>query len=259
MLTNNFHHMKQVHSKYNLPIDILFLKFFDVRKVKLLSCLTINQRLETVIKALSQPNLETRLQAVNDLENIARDYAKYHWLILEILSEIVRTNSQYTYQYNISSISISAVRKLIQAALSVIGRMNGKQKSETEQLNLSYADVRKINLEKANLAGANLYQINLAGANLTGANLSNSILTSANLAGANLAGANLAGAILSAANLSGVNLRGANLYGANLYLANLDEAILDKAILEGANLKGAKIVITQTQVGELSKQEIRII
>jgi Pentapeptide repeats (8 copies) len=112
---------------------------------------------------------------------------------------------------------------------------------ESEQLDLSYMDMRGANLCEANLQGSNLYQTQLQGANLYRANLSRAILTAANLNGANLMGANLKQAILSAANLEAANLTEANLDGANLFLANLTGANLTGASLHQTNFREARV------------------
>lgn len=84
------------------------------------------------------------------------------------------------------------------------------------------------------LSGADLRRLDLSYKTLSYRNLCNATLLYANLSGANLRGANLAGA-----SLFGANLRGANLSNADLRGANLMNADLEGADLEGANLEGA--------------------
>src|SRR6266542_1789404 len=72
-------------------------------------------------------------------------------------------------------------------------------------------DLTQANLKRVDLSGANLF-----GADLRGVNLSEADLSEANLNGANLSGANLTGAIFIGAHLYGANLKRANLSAANL-------------------------------------------
>ncbi|HBB5570575.1 TPA: pentapeptide repeat-containing protein [Listeria monocytogenes] len=60
-----------------------------------------------------------------------------------------------------------------------------------ERANLSYADLRRADLNGANLRGANLSYADLNGADLRGANLRGANLSYADLNGADLRGANL--------------------------------------------------------------------
>ncbi|MBC1212844.1 pentapeptide repeat-containing protein [Trichormus variabilis ARAD] len=204
---------------------------------------SITQRLQEAIRDLHHnQTIETRLKAIYELKQIAHDYPKQHWLIMEVLSNFIHNCAN-----NISSAQLtSSIDAEIQAALTVIAHRDTTQDPENQQLDLSHIDIAGANLSKANLENANLYRVNLAGANLLQANLCGAILTAANLSGANLAGANLSGSILSAANLVGANLTGANLAGANLYLANLQEVILHEAIFNGANLREAKFTTADT-------------
>ncbi|HEY9802236.1 MAG TPA: pentapeptide repeat-containing protein [Leptolyngbyaceae cyanobacterium] len=201
-----------------------------------------NQRLKTVIENLQHPTIETRLDAVYQLEQIARNYPQYHWFIMEVVCNFIRNHTA-----NISSSrSDNSSTLIIQAALDVIAKRNIRHDPENEQLDLSNIDMRGANLRQGNLEGANLYRVNLSGANLSEANLSETILTAADLSGANLAGANLSGSILSAANLTGADLSRANLTGANLYLASLPEVILHETRLNGANLREVKFTTSNS-------------
>lgn len=207
----------------------------------------INQRGKIAITYLNHPQIENRVMAVYELEQLARDYPQNHGKIMEVLTAFVRNNHLDIFQGDDYANPSALIRPDIQAALNVIARRDIKKDQENPQLDLSYTDIRGANLHKANLELANLYQVNLSKANLSGANLCGVILTAANLSGANLRGANLSGAILSAANLSGANLSETNLSRANLYLANLHGAVLDSTILNGANLREAKLSGSDTK------------
>jgi hypothetical protein len=201
-----------------------------------------NQRFKRLIKNLQHQTIETRLNAVYELEQISHDLPQYSWLIIKILCNFIHEQTS-----GISSTQLYSYSKLpIQAALHVITSSNIRNDLENQQLDLSNIDIRGANLRTANLEGANLYRVNLSGADLSEANLCGSILTAADLSGANLSGADLSGAILSAANLTGANLTGANLAGTNLYLADLREVIFHETRFNGANLREVKFTTSDT-------------
>ena len=106
--------------------------------------------------------------------------------------------------------------------------------------------------EQANLSNADLPQADLQGANLTLANLQGASLWSANLQGANLSLANLQGAYLERANLQGANLSGAKFEGdeySNLGAADLTGADLRNADLADAELSDVKGLLTHKLAG----------
>jgi uncharacterized protein YjbI with pentapeptide repeats len=111
---------------------------------------------------------------------------------------------------------------------------------------LTRAELEGTNLTEASLTGADLARADLTGADLaradlTGANLARADLSFAKLEGTNLTGANLARADLSFAKLEGTNLTGANLTGTNLTRTNLTGANLSEADLSFADLTGANL------------------
>jgi hypothetical protein len=85
-----------------------------------------------------------------------------------------------------------------------------------KKMDLSYIDLRDVNLYFSTLTGVNMTGADLRGANLEGALLDGALLDGARLRNANLEGADLEGARLEGARLEGANLKGANLTGANL-------------------------------------------
>ncbi|MDP5017526.1 pentapeptide repeat-containing protein [Anabaena sp. UHCC 0187] len=199
--------------------------------------------LAKVIEQLEQYPMNTNIDTIHDLEHIADINPQYHWVIMNMLTNLVRNNTVPATKQKITNNSADKISPFIQAAITVIARRDTTKDPEDEQIDLSYTDLRGINLQGANLKQINLYQANLSGVNLANANLEGAILTAANLEGANLNLANLSGAILSAANLDKANLAGANLQRANLYLASLQGAILNDTLLESANLREAKFTV----------------
>jgi Pentapeptide repeats (8 copies) len=188
------------------------------------------------MKELANKSMAIRLDAINDLEQIARQDAQKHWKIMKILANFVRKNAPYLPDEKLQKNPRVKIPQDIQAALTAIGRRDAKKDSVWQRLDLSNIDIRGANLNGANLNWVNLndailYQANLSGASLFQASLCGAILSAANLSGANLKKANLHGAILSAANLSGANIESANLCGVNLFLAKLDGVNLSEANL----------------------------
>jgi hypothetical protein len=121
-----------------------------------------------------------------------------------------------------------------------------------EELELSWRDIRSINLEARlnshkgefqsfNLQGIKLFRANLQDAKLFNANLQNAVLGYANLVGAALFEANLQNARLWFANLQGAGLAMADLQGANLHGAELAGADFQWAKLQATNLKAVQI------------------
>jgi len=118
--------------------------------------------------------------------------------------------------------------------------------------NLSYANLKNVNLEKAIIKTANLFKINLQDGDLIAADLSGSNLSSAYLENANLSGAILRGTSFKGAKLQNTNLSGADLSGSDLSSAYLENANLSGAILRGTSLKGAKLQNTNLSGADLT-------
>lgn len=197
--------------------------------------------LSEIMKELEAYPSNTNIDTIYDLEHIADINPQYHWLIMNMLMNLIKNHTLAAKNEDISSDLSHKASPFIQAAMTVIAGRDRKKDPQNEQIDLSFADLRGINLQGANLKQINLYQANLAGVNLSYANLEGVILTAANLENANLNFANLSEAILSAASLNQANLMGANLQRANLYLANLEGAILSNTLLDDANLREVKL------------------
>ena len=129
--------------------------------------------------------------------------------------------------------------------------------SSLENMDLSGANFKEVDLTGAKLKGASLVRAHLTGSILIDANLSStklsgaaldsafltgSILIDANLKDAIMGNAKLSGATLSGAILSGADLISADLSGANLKGADLSDADLSGAILIGVNLSNACLI-----------------
>jgi uncharacterized protein YjbI with pentapeptide repeats len=203
----------------------------------------ITERFAKAIEQLGNEKIEVRLGAIYTLERIAKDSAKDHWTIMEILTAFVRENAPLKEE---EEENLPKLRTDIQAALTVIGRRNCEIEEKNQRLDLCNIDIRGADLSEANLQGTDLTLANLQRAKLPKANLQEAFLSKANLQEANLAEANLQGAFLSEANLQstflgGANLQEANLAEANFQEANLYKANLQRAFLGRANLQGVEL------------------
>jgi hypothetical protein len=225
----------------------------------------ITERFTKAIDQLGKSGEETlavRLGGIYALERIARDSAKDHEPIMEVLTAFVReqTHVQKTTPAKPSPASgkTSGQEKAkvpadIQAILTVLGRRTRTYgKGESQPLDLSRAQ-----LQGANLAGAQLQGANLAGAQLQKANLWEAQLQGADLAGAQLQKANLVEAQLQRAFLQQAQLQEAFLQWAQLQKALLWEAQLQRAFLAGAQLQGANLVRANLAGAQLQGADLR--
>lgn len=205
----------------------------------------IKQRLKIAIKKINKPQIEDRLIAINNFQELAEEYPREYQNVIQILSHFIQKNRSLKLFNNDEINSITEINSDIQIALKIITNPDIDKYLCRDKIDLSYVDIRGANLtganlEKINLQQSILYRANLIDANLKNANLNRAVLSAANLCHANFTHANLCGAILNAANLCGANLTHADLRNANLFLANLQGANLDGTNLDGANLREAE-------------------
>jgi hypothetical protein len=147
----------------------------------------VTDRYTKAIEQLGSDKLDVRIGSIFALERVARDSARDHPTVVEVLAAFLREHSREQWPLPEPGHALVAVRTTrpdVQAAITVIGRRDSKR--DREPINLTRAD-----LTRADLANANLIRANLTGADLTGANLTGAYLNGAQLTGANLTGANL--------------------------------------------------------------------
>jgi uncharacterized protein YjbI with pentapeptide repeats len=210
----------------------------------------VTDRYTKAIEQLGSDKPDVRIGGVYALERVARDSARDHPTVMEVLSAFIREHSPVQLPPpDTGNQEQVPVQRLptppdVQAAITVIGRRDAKRDIRPLDLHgvsLYRADIDAASLTSADFHGADLAVAQLARANLTDASLADAILAAANLAGANLTGANLAGADLTEADLHGANLTHADLDRADLTRAVLAHAILSDTDLTGANLTGANL------------------
>ncbi len=193
----------------------------------------VTDRYTKAIEQLGSEKLDVRIGGIYALERIARDSARDHPVVMEVLSAFLREHS--LKQWPAPDPSRMAwitrrrrvladrrkedglIRPDLQAAFSVIARRHAER--DIGRIKLYGADLRGVELN-----GADLRRVSLAFARLSG------LLSEANLRGASFYGADL----------TEVCLDDADLTGACLYDACLDDADLTGADLTGADLTGAR-------------------
>ena len=204
----------------------------------------VTDRYTKAIEQLGSDKLDARIGGIYALERIARDSARDHPTVMEVLSAVIRDHSHDPWpppDPNRADQERTA-RPDVQAALTVIGRRD--EKRDIRPIDLRRADLTRVHVTDARLHGAVLTDADLSGAFLGSADLSDATLINATCIGAGLVDADLSGAHLRFADLTGAQLHGAyltrtDLAGANLHGAWLPGAHLHGAILGGANLTGA--------------------
>lgn len=215
----------------------------------------VTERYSKAIEHLGSEKLDIRIGGIYALERIARDSARDHPTVIDVLTAFIREHSPAgNLRLSEEAVNMQPLEADIQAAVSVIRRRDPLK--DVDRINLSKtnlfdanlhnvglegADLTDAHLRKAELAKSHLENAILKGANLVAAGLANADLTGADLFSANLAYANLARANLTAAKLRGANLIDTNLVSANLSRSDLSGVNLSKANLRGANLSGADL------------------
>ena len=198
---------------------------------------------------MSSPSLSSQIGGVYSLEAIAQIDPKYHSIMVEVLSEEIR--SRLT-----SHIDLDPV---IHAALISLGRRDTK-------LDVRLPDLQKANLEAFLLNGAKLHRLNLNWANfkratLKEADFEGSLLSKADFSAGNLEGIHairvkFVGAIFRAANDRVANLSRGDFSGADMAHADLRGAYLRDAKFIGANLRFAQLADADVAGADFSKARL---
>ena len=219
----------------------------------------VTDRYTKAIEQLGSDKLDVRIGGIYALERVARDSARDHPTVMEVLSAFVREHSHESWPLPGPGVREPerSTRPDVQAAVTVIGRRDAKCDIRGRRINLSRADLTRADLPGATLAGADFSGATLGGADLRDANLDGATLDYADLRAADLSRANLTGAWLSHAHLDGATLFSADLPGATLQGATLTAAWLGGANLTGAwmpraNLTGAHLEVTHLDGAQLA-------
>ena len=221
----------------------------------------VTDRYSKAIEQLGSDKLDVRIGGIYALERIARDSARDHPVVMEVLTAFIREHSREKWsrpspprmawiarleRFRFGGRFVRA-RPDVQAAASVVGRRDAEHDVGPIDLhgvrlvnaNLIYADFRGAILSDADLRVSVLSRARLNRAVLEDANFREAFLDGADFRDANLTWANLIGAHLEDADLSGACLRHADLTRADLSEADLSDADLTGADLTRADLTGA--------------------
>jgi hypothetical protein len=203
----------------------------------------VTDRYTRAIEQLGSDRLDVRIGGIYALESVARDSARNHPTVMEVLTAFIREHSHESWppRESHADMPAQALRPDVQAAVTVVGRRYANR-------DVARIDLRGADLRWASLIGAELHSANLSNANMTGVDFGGADLGMADLRNANLTDsrlrANLTGAYLTGADLSGAKLSGAVLIGADLTDADLGAAKcggLLRADLTGARLLRANL------------------
>lgn len=167
----------------------------------------VTDRYTKAIEQLGSDKLDVRIGGIYALERVARDSARDHPTVMEVLAAFIREHSREACPPRDPNDQARSLRPDLQAALSVVGRANPRH-DIPPCIDLNRADLTRADLSGADLRGAILIRTILAGARLNRADLRHAILAGADLRGAYLQGADLEGAELSGADLTDANLLG---------------------------------------------------
>ena len=166
----------------------------------------VTDRYTKAIEQLGSDKLDVRIGGIYALERVARDSARDHPTVIEVLTAFICEHSREQWPPSgPNDDQERSTRPDVQAAITVLGR---RRASRDHGLDLGRVDLTGANLYFANFAGSILSGSILAGANLFSANLARANLTGADLGHADLTGAILAGAFLTGADLTGARWPG---------------------------------------------------
>jgi hypothetical protein len=188
--------------------------FFTARNFILSREGQVTDRYTKAVEQLGSDKLDVRIGGIYALERVARDSAKDHPTVMEVLTAFIREHSREPLSPPDREHSREPlpppdtsspdqqrwIRPDVQAAVVVVGRRDARRDF------LDFIDLTRAGLGGANLNGLNFNRVYLTSGDLTGATL-----YSAGLLGAVLTGANLTGATFTNANLTGAGLGGTNL------------------------------------------------
>jgi uncharacterized protein YjbI with pentapeptide repeats len=246
----------------------------------------VTDRYTKAVEQLGSDKLDVRIGGIYALERVARDSARDHSTVMEVLAAFIREHSREPWPPPDTS------RRLARTVLSLAARSSSSADSPPERLirpdilaavkvirrRDAKRDRQPINLAGARLTGAYLIFARLSFANLTGADLRGADLHSADLRGADLTGADLRGAELTVARLNRAQLVGPDalkppgwedlepaspsmptfLRGANLAGADLRGADLRGADLTGADLRGADLTVAKFRRAPLGPDDLKL-
>jgi hypothetical protein len=223
--------------------------YFTWRRVRVAEQGHLTDRYSKAIELLGaadkdgNPNVEVRLGAIYALERIAQDSARDQWTIMEVLTAYVRKNAPAPAEARPREEFAARPATEIQAILTVLGRRKRgpKREPEGQGLDLSGADLRKVNFSQAHVEGANFSGAHVEGADFYEAHVEGANFRGAHVEGAGFGQAHVEGADFTMAYVKGAYFYEAHVEGANFYRANVEGADFHGAHVEGARFSGAHV------------------
>jgi len=221
----------------------------------------VTDRYTKAIEQLGSKEIDVRIGGIYALERIARDSAKDHPTVMEVLTAFIRLHSHDEWSLPAdqgrtwlprhgSLVQRPALRPDIQLALTVVARRDSKR--DIRVIDLTGADLTGAELPDADLVGGALSYVDFTDANLSDAALTGAYLYRAKFSGAYLGRADLAETVLTRADFSGAQL-GADLRDADLTEADLTgaqffaQAEFGNQARSRVKLTGAKLNLTGTK------------
>jgi hypothetical protein len=137
----------------------------------------VMDRYTKAVEQLGSDKLDVRMGTIYALRRFARDSARDHPTVMEVLAAFIREHSrkQWPLSDPDGTTQEGSTRPDIQAALAIIGRRDPQR--DAVPIDLTGANLTEANLAEANLAEANLSRANLSRANLHCANLEDARLS----------------------------------------------------------------------------------
>lgn len=145
----------------------------------------VTDRYTKAITQLGSKKLDVRIGGIYALERIARDSARDHPTVMEVLTAFIREHSREPWPppvevapgvFRTEENREQSTRPDVQAAVTVVGRRRLDAKRDFRPIDLARADLTGANLTRAILIRAILTGANLTGANLTRASLRLSLI-----------------------------------------------------------------------------------
>ena len=147
----------------------------------------VTDRYTKAIEQLGSDKPDLRIGGIYALERIARDSARDHPTVMEVLTAFIREHSRVVLttivrepwpppDHPVSREAVVPMRPDVQAALTVVGRRDAEH--DVRRIDLSGATLTEVYLAGADLAGADLRDADLD-ANLTNVELIDADLTNA--------------------------------------------------------------------------------
>ncbi len=218
----------------------------------------VTDRYTKAIEQLGSDKLDVRIGGIYALERIARDSARDHTTVMEVLAAFIREHSSEQWpapESDDAAVPERRTRPDVQAAVTVIGRRDARHDRLLVQFD--DAELYGADLAVANLSRALLRRVRLDRANLDSAQLDGAYLFRAHLGGARLDYAHLDGAHLSGADLRGASFRDAHLRGADLGILHIDDLSDDAGSVVEARLDGATFWGADLSYAKLSGADLR--